>query len=115
MSNIGKFFSWLAKENSWQVIAGLTYLLICVFDFFVVPTWYGLTRPEIITVMSNMPEHVSDAFKMEYLRILIDNHEPYTLRGGGLFHLSFGAILTGSTLNKVRPKVEDVDIKKKNT
>ena len=29
-----------------------------------------------------------------------NEHEPFTLKGGGLFHLSYGAILTGSTLNK---------------
>lgn len=101
----GKFFSWLAEGYGWQVLAGLTYLFICLFDFFVVPSWYGLTRPEVTVVMANMPEHVSDAFKLEYLRILTDHHEPYTLRGGGLFHLSFGAILTGSTFNKLKSKI----------
>jgi len=25
-------------------------------------------------------------------------HEPFTLKGGGLFHLSFGALLTGSAV-----------------
>jgi hypothetical protein len=36
--------------------------------------------------------------QMEYLKKLVSQHEPFTLKGGGLFHLSFGAILTGSAL-----------------
>ena len=36
--------------------------------------------------------------QMEYLKKLVSQHEPFTLKGGGLFHLSFGAILTASTL-----------------
>jgi hypothetical protein len=38
--------------------------------------------------------------QMEYLKKLVSQHEPFTLKGGGLFHLSFGALLTGSALNK---------------
>jgi hypothetical protein len=38
--------------------------------------------------------------QMELMRKMTDHHSPYTLIGGGLFHLSFGAILTGSVLNK---------------
>jgi len=36
--------------------------------------------------------------QMEYLKKLVSQHEPFTLKGGGLFHLSFGALLTGSAL-----------------
>ena len=36
--------------------------------------------------------------QMEYLKKLVSQHEPFTLKGGGLFHLAFGALLTGSTI-----------------
>jgi len=36
--------------------------------------------------------------QMEYLKKLVSQHEPFTLKGGGLFHLSFGALLTSSSL-----------------
>ena len=36
--------------------------------------------------------------QMKYLDKLVSQHEPFTLKGGGLFHLSFGAILTGSSV-----------------
>jgi len=36
----------------------------------------------------------------EMVKPLTYQHEPFTLKGGGLFHLSFGALLTGSALSK---------------
>jgi|TARA_B110000211_G_scaffold5921_1_gene6567 hypothetical protein len=36
--------------------------------------------------------------QMELMKKLTGQHEPFTLLGGGLFHLAFGAILTGSSL-----------------
>jgi hypothetical protein len=34
--------------------------------------------------------------QMELMKKLTGQHQPFTLMGGGLFHLAFGAILTGS-------------------
>jgi len=34
--------------------------------------------------------------QLELLTKLTGQHSPFTLMGGGLFHLAFGAILTGS-------------------
>ena len=34
--------------------------------------------------------------QMELMKKLTGQHNPFTLMGGGLFHLAFGAILTGS-------------------
>jgi len=34
----------------------------------------------------------------EMVKPLTYQHEPFTLKGGGLFHLSFGALLTGSAV-----------------
>ena len=40
--------------------------------------------------------------RLELMKKLTGHHNPFTLMGGGLFHLAFGAILTGSAvgLNK---------------
>ena len=50
----------------WRNIVVTVYLIICIYDFMIVPIYY----------------------------------EPFTLKGGGLFHLSFGAIITGSVFGK---------------
>jgi len=63
-----------------------------------VPIWYGLNRPDITQFMEiiESTEHV--LVQMELMQKLTGQHSPFTLMGGGLFHLAFGAILTGSAV-----------------
>ena len=80
-------------------MAGLTYLLICVFDFIVVPSWIGVTRQEILSDLEMAKLVALDvSIQMELVRGLAYQHEPFTLKGGGLSHLAFGALLTGSAI-----------------
>ena len=83
---------------TWRWCALSIYLLICVYDFLFVPVWYGLNRPNIEEFMMiiNSTEHV--LVQMELMTKLTGQHDPFTLMGGGLFHLAFGAILTGSAV-----------------
>ncbi len=85
---------------NFQSIALGVYLFVCVFDFVVVPIWFGLNRPDISSFIATMNTLNNVELQMELMRKMTDHHSPYTLIGGGLFHLSFGAILTGSVLNK---------------
>jgi len=82
----------------WRWTALIIYLLICFYDFLFVPVWYGLNRPDISQFMDiiNSTEHVM--IQMELMTKLTGQHSPFTLMGGGLFHLAFGAILTGSAV-----------------
>ena len=83
---------------TWRWAALSLYLLICFYDFLFVPVWYGLNRPNIeeFMVIINSTEHV--LVQMELMQKLTGQHSPFTLMGGGLFHLAFGAILTGSAV-----------------
>ena len=83
---------------TWRWAALSVYLLICFYDFLFVPLWYGLNRPNIEQFMEiiNSTEHV--LVQMELMKKLTGQHSPFTLMGGGLFHLAFGAILTGSAV-----------------
>ena len=83
---------------TWRWAALIVYLLICFYDFLFVPVWYGLNRPNIEQFMEiiNSTEHV--LVQMDLMKKLTGQHEPFTLMGGGLFHLAFGAILTGSAV-----------------
>ena len=83
---------------TWRWAALSVYLLICFYDFLFVPVWYGLYRPNIEQFMEiiNSTEHV--LVQMELMQKLTGQHSPFTLMGGGLFHLAFGAILTGSAV-----------------
>ena len=85
---------------TWRWAALSVYLLICFYDFLFVPVWYGLNRPNIEQFMEiiNSTEHV--LVQMELMQKLTGQHSPFTLMGGGLFHLAFGAILTGSAFGQ---------------
>ena len=86
----------------WRWTALIIYLLICFYDFLFVPVWYGLNRPDISQFMDIINATEDTLVQMELMKKLTGQHSPFTLMGGGLFHLAFGAILTGSAfgLNK---------------
>jgi hypothetical protein len=67
-----------------------------------VPIWYGLNRPDISELMKIVNETQDTLVRLDLLKTLVSQHSPFTLMGGGLFLLAFGAILTGSAvgLNK---------------
>ena len=90
------------SKQRWRFSALGCYLFICVFDFFIIPCFYGLTRPNISELMKIVNETSDTLVKLDLLKTLVSQHSPFTLMGGGLFHLAFGAILTGSAfgLNK---------------
>ena len=93
---------WLKDNDGWKAFLAAVYALICVFDFIVVPVWIGLHRPtnEIIDQrLHQIHMHgMGDDIAKEMVKPLTYQHDPFTLKGGGLFHLSFGALLTGSAL-----------------
>ena len=89
------------KERStiaWRWTALPLYLLICFYDFMFVPIWYGLNRPDISQFMEIINSTSEPMVQIELMKKLTGQHSPFTLMGGGLFHLAFGAILTGSAL-----------------
>jgi hypothetical protein len=89
------FFIWMQKDEGWKAMLAFVYAGICLFDFVVVPAWIGITRP---------PLEVMATFDIEFVKTVYTQHEPFTLQGGGLFHLAFGALLTGSALTRPSAK-----------
>ena len=87
-------------KDKWRFAALIVYLVICVYDFMLVPVYYGIARMDLdlADYMQYLSLIEDPLVQMEYLKKLVSQHEPFTLKGGGLFHLSFGAILTASTL-----------------
>ena len=94
-----RFWNWCSERYGWQSLAGVVYLIICIFDFVVVPAWIGINRVDIQEILEVSNEAISDpAVQMMLIEGLTQQHTPFTLQGGGLFHLAFGALLTGSAL-----------------
>ena len=86
------------STQRWRWTALSVYLLICFYDFLFVPVWYGLNRPDISQFMEIINSTEDTLVQMELMKKLTGQHNPFTLMGGGLFHLAFGAILTGSAI-----------------
>ena len=86
------------RTSRWRWTALSIYLLICFYDFLFVPVWYGLNRPDISQFMDIINSTEDTLVQMELMKKLTGQHNPFTLMGGGLFHLAFGAILTGSAI-----------------
>jgi hypothetical protein len=62
----------------------------------VVPIWYGLNRPDLATFIEILNTVKDPLIQLELMKKMTGQHSPFTLMGGGIFHLAFGAILTGS-------------------
>ena len=90
--------AWL--RDHWRPVTAITYLVICVFDFIIHPI--GFSGAQIYqNVVPTVP------------------WVPLTLQGGGLFHVSMGAILGVSAWGRSKEKLalinlpeEDVDVDK---
>ena len=83
----------MQHDEGWKAMLAFVYAVICIFDFIVVPAWIGITRPTL---------EVMSTFDIEFVKTVYYQHQPFTLQGGGLFHLAFGALLTGSAISRFR-------------
>ena len=84
------------SQMRWRWSALILYLAICFYDFMFVPIWYGLNRPELSMFIDILNTVEDPLIQLELMKKMTGQNNPFTLMGGGLFHLAFGAILTGS-------------------
>jgi hypothetical protein len=97
------FFIWMQKDDGWKTMMALIYAVICIYDFIVVPVWFGLVRAQM--PLTDLMVYLKDLDPSVQIRVLdayTFQHDPFTLKGGGLFHLAFGALLTGSALSRTK-------------
>jgi len=88
--------------SNWKTIAGYAYILICITDFLIMPiathTNQIDTKEEILAIVEEQgldtALKIMDRIKGQHSWI------PVTMTGGGLFHISFGAILTGAAITR---------------
>lgn len=99
-------FVWMQKHDGWKSVMATVYAIICLFDFIIVPSWIGIMRKDLdrnIFLANNLSQQV----QIELIKANFNQHDPFTLRGGGMFHLAFGALLTGSALSRRKETSED--------
>lgn len=94
-------------QRTWRPASAFIYLAICVFDFMVMPSISALRQREYNQEVFERMLEVNDP---EIRQIILNKvnftngWDPLTLRGSGLFHISFGAILTGAAISRTREK-----------
>ncbi len=96
-----KFFIWLQQDEGWKAIMAIIYALICITDFILIPAALNVMRKEVLdeglkTAMAGL----DPVGQVEFIKAIYRQYVPLTLQGNGLFHISFGAILTGSAISK---------------
>lgn len=96
-----RFFIWLQKDEGWKTIMALIYGLICIMDFILIPIGLNAMRKEVLDEgMKTALAGLDPVGQVEFIKALYRQYTPLTLQGNGLFHIAFGAILTGSALSK---------------
>lgn len=87
--------NWMATH--WKPASAFAYTLICFFDFVVFPSYVGINRIDLTELISQIRGMDAD-LQSQIIRSATIGYEPFTLRGSGLFHLAFGALLTGAAI-----------------
>jgi len=78
-------------NSKWRPAMGWMYLAVCVFDFIIFPILFTI-------VQFWETQAANDAFRQWV---------PITLGGGGLFHVSMGAIIGISAYGRTQEKINN--------
>lgn len=87
--------NWMSRH--WRAGLAFIYSVVVVFDFIIAPAFVGLTRVDLFELIL-LIDHLPVDLQREIIHQAYSPVTPYTLQGSGLFHLSFGALLTGAAV-----------------
>ena len=106
------------KENNkwyqqvWLPFAAGTYIIICIFDFMIMPVYVAAhnSRIEARVFESLAGKDVATfATTLAQTAQATKQWNPLTLLGAGMFHLAFGALLTGGAVTRGMTKRSEVE------
>lgn len=90
-------------QRMWLSLSAMTYIAICVFDFMIMPIYTAAHNSKIESLVFRQLEGTNAA---QFADTLVKSGQatrqwnPLTLLGGGMFHLAFGALLTGGAISR---------------
>lgn len=99
-------------QELWLPSCAAVYLLICLFDFIVMPVYTAYSNTNIQSIIiSKLDAKDIGTFADDLTKSLSANHQwnPLTLMGSGLFHLAFGSLLTGGAVTRGFAKKAEVE------
>lgn len=103
-----RLFVWMQEGEGWKTILSLTYAIVCIMDFVIMPLLLNYDRQEVLKMAYTIARDTTldKSIALEMLKDVYRTHTPYTLQGvGSTFHLAFGALLTGSAIGKFKEKL----------
>jgi hypothetical protein len=89
----------------WRTACAVIYLVICVFDFLIMPamlTKYSenIDYAHVYQEIAKLESPQAQVALINKINYKIQTWDPLTLQGAGMFHVAFGAILTGVALSR---------------
>lgn len=99
-------------QNVWLPFAAGTYIIICIFDFMVMPVYVAAHNSKIeARVFDELQgkDVATFATAIAQTAQATKQWNPLTLMGAGMFHLAFGALLTGGAVTRGMTKKSEVE------
>jgi hypothetical protein len=86
-----KYEDWINRK--WRPLMGYMYMIVCVFDFIIFPIfWASIQLIETHAAAS-----------------VLQQWQPITLQGAGLFHMAMGAVLGIAAWSRGQEKISGVN------
>lgn len=99
-------------QSVWLPFAAGTYILICLFDFIIMPVYVTAHNSRIENAVFktlDAKDAASFADTLAKANQAQRQWNPLTLLGAGMFHLSFGALLTGGAVTRGFAKKSEIE------
>jgi hypothetical protein len=99
-------------QTLWLPFAAGTYIVICIFDFMIMPIYVTAHNSRIENaVLKSLDSKDAATFADGLIKANQAQRQwnPLTLLGAGMFHLSFGALLTGGAVTRGFAKKSEIE------
>jgi hypothetical protein len=92
-------------KQAWRPTAALIYLVICLFDFVIMPMAFSnqYKPSELVSLALQFKDPLVQVKALEAMST-DQQWEPLTTKGNGIFHMSFGAILGAAAFGRSQEK-----------
>lgn len=99
-------------QQVWLPFAAGTYIVICIFDFMIMPVYVAAHNSRIeARVFAELEgkDVATFATTISQTAQATRQWNPLTLLGAGMFHLAFGALLTGGAVTRGFAKKSEIE------
>lgn len=99
-------------QTVWLPFAAGTYIVICLFDFIIMPVYVAAHNSKIesrVFAELDGKDVATFATTMAQTAQATRQWNPLTLMGAGMFHLAFGALLTGGAVTRGLSRKSEIE------